>query len=88
MKQYKSKPETCEAIQWTGENKDEIKTFINGTIRFLFKANGMLATYPPAHGTFILEPGDFLYQKSTGLILGMDKDEFEERFEQIKVFEL
>lgn len=82
MKTYESKLRKVEAIQWTGENKAEVKAFINGKIKFIFGRNGSLTLYPkPAE--FLLFDRDYLIKDSEGGIFGMDEDDFERFFKEI-----
>ena len=82
MIQYQTKSQTCQSVQWTGVNKEEIKAFINGESNFLFENNGVLTVYSSQCSMSLLIT-DYLIRLEDGTFMELDEVEFACFFEKI-----
>lgn len=84
VKTYVSKPVEIQAIQYTGDNFEEIKSFANTACDLL----GALSLYNPPDiyidfGRYdaVVKYGDYLFKNSFGNVVVVNKDRFEDIYE-------
>jgi hypothetical protein len=59
---YRKKPTEVEAIQFTGENAEELSEFINKFDRYIsFSQGNWNITFDFSNYSLYLQPGDYLY---------------------------
>lgn len=87
LKTYISKPREIQAIQYTGDNFEEIKKFTNTACDLL----GELSLYNPPDiyidfGRYndVVKYGDYLFKNTCGSVVIVSKDEFENIYEPKK----
>jgi hypothetical protein len=56
MTNYQTKPVPTEAIQWTGQNEQEVRDFI-GHDHFFDTADKWLENYPPGYVVYSIDTG-------------------------------
>lgn len=84
LKTYVSKPVEFQAIQYTGDNFEEIKKYFGGAYR-LYSATDQLV--PPdiiiGHGGYydLVKYGDYVFKNNFGKIVVVSKDRFEDIYE-------
>lgn len=80
------KPIEVEAIQWTGENEDEIKAFCSIAVFLEFKKR--LGGYselmiPTFDGDLYVQVGDYLVKDANGNFCHCTEDTFKQYYEKI-----
>lgn len=63
IKQYKTIRPDIEAVQWTGENQEEIKILLNNKVSFMAKYGVLYAVFGNANVSFVdawVSPGDWI----------------------------
>lgn len=79
-KRYKMKVLPVEAIQWTGDNVQEVKDFCRQFALFLRDAE----LYIRVDGRKIyVVPGEFIVRRTNGSFYPLDKHVFEETYEEV-----
>ncbi|MCP3683986.1 MAG: hypothetical protein GY861_14995 [bacterium] len=68
MKKYRKKPVIIEAIQWTGENIEEIRGITSGKSCEMHASSGGVVNIiiPTLEGDMIASPGDFIIRGIKG----------------------
>ena len=82
MAKYQKKPVIIEAIQWTGDNYEEVKWFIPNTILARKNAKGELAI-GTLEGVMTASKGDFIIRGVHGEYYPCKPDIFEETYEKV-----
>ena len=78
---YRKWPVVIEAVQWTGENGDEVKAFTGLNVVPGELGIGTLKAYT-LQGFCVLKPGEWLVRDATGRYLPpMKPDDFEATYE-------
>jgi hypothetical protein len=77
---YRKKPVEIEAVQWTGSNKNEVKSFMNGQGEWL--TNGYIGI-PTLEGTMIAAPGDYIIKGVCGEYYPCKSDIFQLTYEPV-----
>lgn len=83
MKRYKKKPETFEAIIWTGDNFDDVKAWLKTpAVAFLGVANRHLVI-PTGRGNVLARPDDYVIRKPSGELTTLRPAMFHATYEEI-----
>lgn len=86
---FRKKPVTIAAIQWTGNNTEEVKAFFGEDVK---KCYGLFLKDEPEKGSLIIEtlegrftasPGDFIIRGVKGEYYPCKPDIFEQTYEVI-----
>lgn len=83
MSKYMKKPVIIEAVQWTGENKEEIKAFIPNTIIVKKNKEGELGI-GTLEGVMTASKGDFIIKGVHGEYYPCKPDIFAETYEKVE----
>ena len=79
---YRKKPVVIEAIQWTGKNKDEIRSFVGKSLDYLATTNVVrIITLEGLMGANI---GDYIIKGVNGEFYPCKPDIFEKTYEKVK----
>ena len=82
MPKYRKKPVEIEAIQWTGDNLDEIRKF-TGTYNFIKKETDSVGIYT-LEGKMYASPGDYIIKGVKGECYPCKPDIFVETYEPVE----
>lgn len=82
IKKYVKKPIEVEAVQWTGDNTDEIDEFTNRQIYENIYKNCILIE--TLEGDMEALPGDYIIKDANGEFYPCKPDVFEKTYEEIK----
>lgn len=82
VKEYVEKPKVSLAVRWDGSDYDGIKSFCKG--RAIIGSKGGVIIEQSDGNDFILSAGDYVVEKSKGKFLCFKKEEFENRYEEVK----
>lgn len=92
MKKYRKKPLIVEAVQWTGQNTEEIKTWSgNRIVSIPFSTSSPSKLFSPTRyclqlrtleGTMIIIIGDWIIKGIKGEFYGCKPDIFEQTYEE------
>jgi len=90
IKKYKKKPVAIEALQWTGDNKDEIKEFVGDKMYLRITDNGngthtqtdelYIETLEGDHKALV---GDYIIKGVRGEFYPCKEDIFEETYKAV-----
>lgn len=83
MKRYKKKPETYEALIWTGDNFDDIKAWLKTPAVGLIKVANRHVVIPTHRGNLIARPDDYIIRKPSGELTTMRPAMFQATYEAI-----
>lgn len=83
MKQYKTKPFIIEAVQWTGDNIEEIKQFCNNSITFTNLGEYYLISIHTLEGIMQASRGDYIIKGALGEYYPCDERVFNMKYEEI-----
>ena len=61
---YRKKPEIIEAIQWNGENREEVERFVGKELKYDCSTNGLIIDV--INGTMWANKGDMIIKKADG----------------------
>lgn len=78
---YRKKPVVIEAVQWTGENQDDIKVHMNTTILAIDKKTHLLIR--TMEGVMEALPGDWIIKGIKGEFYPCKPDIFEATYESL-----
>ncbi len=78
MMKYRKKPVVIEAIEWTGENREEISNFIDSGI---FEEYSLLIL--TLEGTMVVSIGDFIIRGISGEFYSCKPDIFWKTYEKV-----
>ena len=80
---YRRKPLVVEAVQWTGENLEEVKTAMEGhKINVTVLRDGMPLMDIDAHRILrYAHPGSWVFEDTDGQIVVYPPEKFEQNFE-------
>lgn len=85
---YKAKPVTIEAVQFTGDNLDEIKTFCGEEwgVSVYYDDEGWepIIYIETLEGEMIAKVGDYIIKGTKGEFYPCKADIFNEKYEEIK----
>lgn len=81
MAKYKKKPVIIDAIQWTGENREEIRQFANNCVECL----GNIVFIDTLEGTMQASVGDYIIRGVQGEYYPCKPDIFEETYEECEL---
>ena len=87
---YRKKPVVIDAIQWDGENLDEVMTFCNGDASYELMARGtselVIATLEDGGSIarHVASVGDFIIKGVAGEFYPCKPDIFEKTYELVK----
>ena len=82
IKKYVKKPIEIEAVQWTGDNTEEIEEFTNWrACQNIYKISMIIAT---PKGEMRVLPGDYIIKDANGEFYPCKPDIFEKTYEEIK----
>lgn len=95
LKTYIFRPEPFQAIQWTGDNLEEIREYIGYTHRdpwaceaWLVKDFGYELVIDTSRGWWDswvrVKPGGYVYKSENGTIYGWSREEFESHYEEVR----
>jgi hypothetical protein len=83
IKSYVARPVTVRAIEWTGDNFDEIRQFCNGLAR-LQQINGEKVLFiETVNGTSRAHVGDYIIWGTQGEFYPVDKRVIESKYEEL-----
>ncbi|WP_164683487.1 hypothetical protein [Streptococcus hyointestinalis] len=85
IKTYRKKP--VEAVQWTGENVEELKKFFNGSKNrygFYLLPETNRISIVARKGTVIAEIGDYIIKGVKGEFSSCKPDIFEKTYEEVQ----
>jgi hypothetical protein len=80
---YKARPVIIEAVQWTGENHNEISEFLGREMEESHDCYGVTFTIGTIEGTLIARVGDYIIKGTKGEYYPCKPDIFKEKYEQI-----
>lgn len=83
MSKYIKKPVIIEAVQWTGENNEEMKAFIPNTIIVKKNKEGELGI-GTLEGVMTASKGDFIIKGVHGEYYPCKPDIFAETYEEVE----
>lgn len=90
MAQYRKKPVVIEALQWNGNNFDEIKNFTNGKVRYYsyyekneYGESKNVLVIPTLEGDMMAWIGDYIIRGVKGEYYPCKPYIFEETYENV-----
>lgn len=83
MAKYQKKPVIIEAVQWTGDNTDEMYDFVAGGNDFSFSRDGNFSI-KTLEGVMTASKGDFIIRGVHGEYYPCKPDIFEETYEKVE----
>jgi len=81
IKKYTKKPVTVEAVQWTGKNIDEMKTFMDSSSRNGLTENDVIIFLPSNQAAVYIHVGCWLI-KDDGKFITCKPDVFAEKYSE------
>ena len=82
MAKFRKKPVMVEAVQWTGQNFDEIKAFVDGRWEVEFDGDELLVhTLESGRGPLVASEGDWIIMGVIGEFYPCNPDSFEATYE-------
>lgn len=84
IKTFAKKPIKVQAVQWTGDNYEEIADFVGG-IRSVYHLNDeyIIISYQTLKGDHCLRNGDWIIREVNGDIHRCEPDIFEKTYEEV-----
>lgn len=82
MKHYSKKPVIIEAIQWTGENTDEVLAFAKGCTPY--KTNHNILAIETLEGVMQASVGDYIIKGVKGEFYPCKPEIFESTYEELE----
>ena len=79
MPNYTHRPLPVFALQYTGDNAEEITTSFKNVVRMRFSKTLLSVWYENRH---FLSPGEYILRDQVGTCTVMGKEEFEERYKE------
>jgi|GEM_PF-1058773 len=84
MRKYRKKPVVVEAVQWTGDNFDELADLVDGLEgRAIYDESDMSLKIKTLEGTMTALPGDYIIKGIHGEIYPCKPDIFEKTYDLI-----
>ena len=83
MKKYRKKPVEVEAIQWTGENIDDVFSFVGGTIDE-WSENDLTITIGTLEGNHLATLGDYIIKGIADEFYPCKPDIFRATYEEVE----
>lgn len=83
VKQYRKKPVVVEAVKWTGENFDDLKTFAPGDIKRLGRLGGVNLFVRTLEGPMTANIGDYIIKGVKGEFYPCKPDVFQATYEEV-----
>ena len=83
IKTFVKKPVKVQAVQWTGDNYEEIADFI-GHVRSVYHLNDEYVIIDMLEGDCCLRNGDWIIRGVNGEIYLCESDIFEKTYEEVK----
>lgn len=84
MAKYRKKPVEVEAVQWTGENDDEISIFAGGKVLFMWFAKRRVLLVETIDGATRAHVGDWIIKGLNDEIYPCKPDIFEKTYERVE----
>lgn len=78
---FRKKPVTIDVIQYTGNNKQEIKDFTNNATMIEIKKSLSIKT---DMGWQDANPGDWIIKEQSGMFYSVENDIFKKEYEEIE----
>lgn len=82
MPEYRKKPIIIDAIQWTGDNDDELAEFMGSKVDYLF-TSGKKLLVPTLEGDLTATVGDFIIKGVAGEFCPCKPEIFKEIYEAV-----
>ena len=83
IKTFAKKPVKVQAVQWTGDNYEELADFV-GHIRSVYHLNDEYIIINTPEGDHCLRKGDWIIQDVNGEFYPCKPDIFEQIYEEVK----
>lgn len=83
IKAFVKKPVKVQAVQWTGDNYEELADFI-GHVRSVYHLNDEYVIIETLEGCCCLRNGDWIICEVNGEIYLCESDIFEKTYEEVK----
>lgn len=80
VKQYRKKPVVISAVQWTGENFDEVRSFMKGNG---WERMGDVMRIHTLEGKMRADKGDYIIKGVNGELYPCKPDIFEKTYEEV-----
>ena len=83
---YRKKPVVVEAIQWTGDNEDELRTFAGSRVSMAHGHLVPLDVQVLAHNSRywqVVSAGDYIVRSARGELYPCEPDIFDEDYEAV-----
>ncbi|MCP3683907.1 MAG: hypothetical protein GY861_14585 [bacterium] len=80
---YRKKPIVIDAVQWNGNNVDEVCDFMEGVDVEFKTSNPMMVVIPTLEGDMLASVGDFIIKGVKGEFYPCKPDIFEQTYEKV-----
>lgn len=80
-KQYRKKPVIIDALEWTGQNEEEVNKFVPAHLR-AYEPNGLILT--TLEGNHLANIGDFIIRGVKGEFYPCKPDIFEMTYDEVE----
>lgn len=84
IKKYKKKPVTIEALQWTGENLNEVRDFVGEYLMFNYESGIPQVYLKTLEGNMHASAGDYIIKGIYGEFYACKPDVFTETYEEVE----
>ena len=82
IKTFVKKPVKVKAVQWTGDNYEELADFI-GYVHYVYHLNDEYVIIHMLEGDYCLRNGDWIIRGVNGEIYSCESDIFEKIYEEV-----
>lgn len=83
IKQYRKKPVTIEALQWTGENLNEVRDFVSEHLQFKHRSGVPRIYIKTLEGDLHASVGDYIIKGVNGEFYPCKPDIFEQTYKLV-----
>ena len=83
IKTFVKKPVKVKAVQWTGDNYEELADFI-GHVHYVYHLNDEYVIIHMLEGDYCLRNGDWIIRGVNGEIYSCESDIFEKTYVEVK----
>ena len=82
MKKYRTKPCEVYALQWTGNNFEDMILFTNGAVKFKVSQGIIKLVIPTLEGDMVARVTDYIIKGLAGEFYPCREDVFNEKYEE------
>jgi hypothetical protein len=83
IKKYVKKPVTIEALQWMGENLNEVRDFVGEHLQFKYRSGVPRIYIKTLEGDLFAAVGDYIIKGVNGEFYPCKPDIFEQTYEEV-----